>query len=93
MHGHVCPVVLELAGLESAVTRPVDQYPRLLAACIGVWPTDTFRAVLWRVGGPEGMPTYQELARCRHAHRNRRKALECAEQLARADGALQDVEP
>jgi hypothetical protein len=62
-------------------------YPRLLTAAIGTWPTDTFRGVLYRVGGVEGAPTYIELARCRHHHRNRRKAVECAERLAVADGA------
>jgi len=64
-------------------------YPRLISAAIGTWPTDTYRGVLYRVSGIQDAPIYVELARCRHHHRNRRKALECAERLAIADGAPQ----
>jgi hypothetical protein len=58
-----------------------------MSAALGIWPTNTYRGVLYRVGGVDGAPVYTELARCRHHHRNRRKAVECAEALARADGA------
>jgi hypothetical protein len=64
-------------------------YPRLISAAIGTWPTDTYRGVLYRVSGIADAPIYVELARCRHHHRNRRKAIECAERLAIADGAPQ----
>jgi hypothetical protein len=64
------------------------QYPRLLATALGVFPTGTYRAVLYRVDfGSGDWAAYVELARCAHLHRNRRKAAECAEQLARLDGA------
>ena len=58
------------------------QYPRVLSAYDaggGVWFAALYRVAPWA--------EWLLVAECRHPHRVRRKALECAERLAREDGA------
>ena len=67
------------------------QHPRLLTATLNV-STGLYRGVLYRVEpvpSDNDVTVYTEVSRCKHLHRNRRKALECAETLARLDGAPQ----
>lgn len=63
-----------------------EQYPPLLtvAVDVGIGPAPVYRAVVERVT-PTGR--HVRVSQCRHLHRNKRKALECGDQLAILDGA------
>lgn len=66
-----------------------EQYPRLMtgSVVIGAYGDDRspiYRGQLFMVRGPGD---YTRLVECDHRHRQKRKALECADRLAVQDGA------
>ena len=64
----------------------MSQYPRLLAGVRMAGDLDSYYGVLFRIAS-DGQ--YLRLAECPHRHRQRSKAIECAEKLAERDGAPQ----